>query len=57
MHVHVTSPAGEAKFWLEPQVELAKNYRMSRPQLREIEMIIEAHEDDFRTAWHRHFLR
>jgi len=26
MHVHVTSGDGEAKFWLEPDIELAKNY-------------------------------
>ncbi len=26
MHVHVISGDGEAKFWLEPEIELAKNY-------------------------------
>jgi hypothetical protein len=25
MHVHVISPGGEAKFWLEPKIELAVN--------------------------------
>ncbi len=25
MHVHVISPDGEAKFWLEPEIELAVN--------------------------------
>lgn len=25
MHVHVQGPDGEAKFWLEPSVELAQN--------------------------------
>jgi len=25
MHVHVHCPDGEAKFWLEPEIELAKN--------------------------------
>ncbi|MCY4362090.1 MAG: DUF4160 domain-containing protein [Gammaproteobacteria bacterium] len=24
-HVHVLSAEGEAKFWLEPEIELAKN--------------------------------
>ena len=55
MHVHVGGADGEAKFWLEPQVELAKNYKFTRQQLREIERIIEAHEDEFRAAWNRHF--
>ena len=26
MHVHVQAPEGEAKFWLEPAIELAHNY-------------------------------
>jgi hypothetical protein len=26
---HVQSPDGEAKFWLEPNIELARNYQLS----------------------------
>ncbi len=33
MHVHVVSGDGEAKFWLEPEIELTKNYNYSRKQL------------------------
>ena len=54
-HVHVICSDGEAKFWLEPEVELAKNGGLSRTQLRESEAIVEEHQDEFRTAWHRHF--
>jgi hypothetical protein len=25
MHVHIVSEDGEAKFWLQPEIELAKN--------------------------------
>ena len=25
VHVHVQSPDGEAKFWIEPEIELARN--------------------------------
>ena len=32
MHVHVVSGDGEAKFSLEPEIELAKNYNYSRKQ-------------------------
>ena len=46
---------GEAKFWLDPQIELARNYRLSRVQLREIEQIIEEHFDELRAAWRQHF--
>ncbi|MBI2830797.1 MAG: DUF4160 domain-containing protein [Chloroflexi bacterium] len=52
MHVHITCPAGEAKFWLEPQIELARNYNFTRSQLKEIEGIIEEHHDEFKVAWH-----
>ena len=55
MHVHVSCADGEAKFWLEPQIELARNYRLSRSQIRDAEDIIEERQDEFRAAWHRHF--
>ena len=55
MHVHVSCADGEAKFWLEPDIALARNYRLSKSQLREAEEIIQRRKDEFRTAWHRHF--
>jgi len=55
MHVHVHCQDGEAKFWLEPQIELARNHKLSRFQLKEIENIIEVHYDEFITAWQTHF--
>ena len=54
-HVHVACADGEAKFWLMPEIELAKNYNLSRKQLREIEAIIEEHYDEFLAAWREHF--
>lgn len=55
MHVHVRSGNGEAKFWLEPVVELAKSYGYSQAELRQIQVIIEAHQDELSTAWNWHF--
>jgi hypothetical protein len=57
VHVHVICDSGEVKYWLEPEIELAKNYRLSRKQLKEIELLIEAHYDDIQSAWKKHFLR
>lgn len=57
MHVHVISGGGEAKFWLEPEIELAKNYHYSRKRLKEIESFIEAHYDEVISAWKKHFNR
>ncbi|MGH9338284.1 MAG: DUF4160 domain-containing protein [Acidobacteriota bacterium] len=33
LHVHVHGAKGEAKFWLEPGIELAQNYGLSDRQL------------------------
>ena len=45
----------EAKFWLEPELELAKNHGYSRIQLKQIESIVEAHSDELVKAWRKHF--
>ncbi len=55
MHVHVISGDGEAKFWLEPEIVLAKNYRYSRNQLKAIESTIEGRYDELISAWKQHF--
>jgi hypothetical protein len=55
MHVHVTCPEGEAKFWLEPGIELSKNHNLSGAQLKEIENIVEVHHGEFKQAWEKHF--
>jgi len=57
MHVHVGSKDGEAKFWLEPKVELARNFRLSGVQLEQVQEIVSRHQDEFRAAWTRHFGR
>jgi len=53
MHIHVVCSDGEAKFWLSPDIELAKNYNLSRVQLKEIENIIEVHYDEFKSSWQK----
>ncbi|MEZ5553804.1 MAG: DUF4160 domain-containing protein [Pseudomonadales bacterium] len=55
MHVHIRSQDGEAKYWLEPDIELAKNHRLSKIQLRQIEAIVEAHKDELVAAWQKYF--
>jgi len=57
MHVHVVSADGEAKFWLKPNIELARNYRYPVPQLRYIKALIEEHYDELTGAWRGYFRR
>jgi hypothetical protein len=54
-HIHVYCSDGEAKFWLVPEIELARNYRLSKVQLKEIEIIIERHCNEFKAAWYSFF--
>ncbi len=55
MHVHVSCSDGEAKWWLEPIVELAYNHRLNAKQLRETESILREHLQEIVDAWRRHF--
>ena len=55
MHVHVYCGDGEAKFWLVPEIELSRNYCLTRLQLKQIEEIIEEHYDELTSAWQKHF--
>jgi hypothetical protein len=55
MHVHAESADGEAKFWLDPEIELAKSYRLSDRDVRRIRDIIVEREQEIRHAWNRHF--
>jgi hypothetical protein len=55
MHVHVQHASGEAKFWLDPAVELAVNYGLSQSHANIAARLIGEHEDEIRSAWERHF--
>ncbi len=55
MHIHVQSGDGEAKFWIEPEIELARNYELSDQDLKRALELIVGHEQEIRDAWTRHF--
>ncbi|HNT36641.1 MAG TPA: DUF4160 domain-containing protein [bacterium] len=55
MHVHVQGQNGEAKFWLEPVIEVAQHTGLSRREISEAQRLVQEHEYDIRSAWHRHF--
>ena len=55
MHVPVQGQNGEAKFWLEPAIELAKNAALSQREINAALGLVKEHENDIRSAWHRHF--
>ena len=55
MHVHVYAGNGEAKFWMEPKIELAQNFGLSDKDLRTVQNLIEEHADEICSGWYKHF--
>lgn len=55
MHVHVQARGGEAKFWLEPTIEIAQHVGLSRHEIGEALRLVQEHENDIRSAWRKHF--
>ena len=55
IHVHVAHPDGEAKFWLHPRVALAVKIGLTSAQLRQAQVVVEAHYREIEDAWRRHF--
>ncbi len=55
MHIHVQSGNGEAKFWLEPSIQIAQNHGLSMKELNEADSLIREHQNEIRTAWQQHF--
>jgi len=56
-YIHVSSPAGEAKFWLEPEIELARSYGLAEHDLTRARKLIVEREHVIRAAWAEHFGR
>jgi hypothetical protein len=55
MHIHVSHPDGEAKFWLRPSLELARNIGLSSSKIKDAERIVEARQQEINDAWNNHF--
>ena len=54
MHIHVIHGTHEAKYWLEPTVELAKNTGIPEHKLSEIKKIVERNADSFKRQFREH---
>ena len=55
MHVHVSHPDGEAKFWLSPNVELAKQTGLGDHLIGEARQLVMDHVQEIVDAWNKHF--
>ena len=50
-HIHVRSPDGECKFWLEPMIILASNRGIPAHELREVERLVYKNQDLLRSTY------
>lgn len=57
MHIHVVGEEGEAKVWVEPGIELARNHGLPDKTLNAAMDLIKEREDEIRKAWDEHFGR
>ena len=55
IHIHVTHTDGEAKFWLEPSIELALNKGLNSKQVSEALLLVQQHREVIVNAWKQHF--
>ncbi len=55
VHVHVSHPDGEAKFWLKPGVVIATSTGLSVRQIRDAQLVVQAHLKEIEDAWNDHF--
>ncbi len=55
IHVHVISPQGEAKFWVEPNIEIAQSVGYNETELNKLAEIIKKHQDEIVKSWNNHF--
>ena len=54
-HIHIRNAESEAKFWLEPEIFLARNDGFNSKELREIFSIIESNKTQFKETWYDYF--
>ena len=53
--MHVWSPDGEAKIWLEPEIELAVNKGLKQSEISELLKITKERIHEIKESWRKHF--
>ena len=54
-HVHATCSDGEAKIWLEPEVQVASNHGLTAGQVNELLRVARERRDEIIERWRSHF--
>ena len=48
IHVHVSHPDGETKFWLTPHIHLAISVGLNQRQIREAQSVVDPHRSNYK---------
>lgn len=54
-HIHVERDDAYAKFWLNPEVVLARSSGFRAHEINELRIIAVANRESFLRTWHEHF--
>ncbi|MBH3085634.1 DUF4160 domain-containing protein [Serratia bockelmannii] len=54
-YVHIRDAEAEAKFWLVPGVQLARNDGFNARTLKELAGLVDTYQALFLEAWHEYF--
>jgi Domain of unknown function (DUF4160) len=54
MHVHIESPEGELKVWLEPRIEVAQNHGLPGREISTILRVLEERHGEIEKRWRQH---
>ena len=55
VHIHAESSDGAAKFWLYPEVRIARSAGFTRRQLSELAQLVVLRRAEIERAWNDHF--
>jgi len=55
IHIHVIKGECVAKFWLDPEVSVAKSYGMKSSELAMLSKVVKERVDLFKEAWNEYF--
>ena len=55
LHIHVTRDGADAKFWLQPDVNVAYNKGFNARTLALLSRVIADRREEIERAWHEHF--
>ena len=44
IHIHVSHPDGEAKFWLKPSIQLVRNVGLNTSKIKDAERLLDSRQ-------------